>query len=85
MSTAAHFALRGAAGLFVVTAVLLTIWAARDSGARIGPAPAAHEAGSESRSLHSTRIHRAPVARTFISTRRQQALEAQPITKVAEE
>jgi hypothetical protein len=59
MSTMADIAVRGVAGLFVVTAVLLTAWVARDSVTGSGAAPAGGE--RESDSLYSARQHRAPV------------------------
>lgn len=55
MSTIADTALRSVVGLFVVTAMLLTIWVARDSSAGAGIAESASDV--ESPALDPARIH----------------------------
>lgn len=57
MRTLADTALRSVIGLFVVTAMLVTIWVARDSSARAGVAESASDTGSPA--FDPARIHRA--------------------------
>ena len=70
MNTIADTVLRGAVGLVVLAALFLTIWLARDSSARVGPArPEVNEESTQTQParLNSARTHRAPVTRTAIT------------------
>ena len=73
MSILTNTALRGAAGLIVLAALFITIWAARDSSARVGPVRP--EQVFEPAPLDSARTHRGNVTRTAIPPERLERLE----------
>jgi len=83
MSTRTEFALPGLAGAFVVAAVLLAAWVARDSSADTDAdaPPPVHE--SAPRELYSIRGHRARITRTAIPLEQQRIREADTAAKVA--
>lgn len=66
-------AIRGAAGLIVLAALFVTIWAARDSSARVGPVRP--EQVVEPARLDSARTHRGNVTRTAIAPERLERRE----------
>lgn len=73
--------LRGAVGLVVLAALFLTIWLARDSSARVGPArPDLQEESTQVQpaQLHSARTHRAPVTRTAITREQLEQSKTRP-------
>lgn len=72
MRTIADTAIGSAAGLAVLAAMFIAIWAARDSSARVGP-PAKH-AHAEAPPLYSARTDRAPVTHTSITPAQARAL-----------
>lgn len=72
MNTLADTALRGAAGLIVLFALFVTIWAARDSSAGVGPVRP--ENLVEPVRLDSARTHRSNVTRTAITPERLERL-----------
>ena len=76
MNTMTDTALRGLVGLVVLAALYITIWAARDSSARVAPLPPAPDV--QGIPLDSARTHRAPVTHTAITPAQLQRLSASP-------
>lgn len=76
MNTLTDTALRGLVGLVVLAALFVTIWAARDSSARVAHLPPAPDAGTIP--LESARTHRAPVTHTAITPEQLEGLAASP-------
>lgn len=70
MRTMAETTIGSAAGLLVLAAMFIAIWAARDSSAGAGIA----EADAKPLALQSARAHRTPVTRTSMTPEQLQAL-----------